>query len=169
MTARRFRLIRHHDVSGVSGTGPVAEGVQFTDGAVALRWYPDYPTTTVWDSIESVIAIHGHQGATEVEWYHADPGPDPDLNVRVRTCLPKPGRSCTRLPNQTTTSPKAPTALQTVRPTETRPRPDPAPRTWSDPSGPARRTPSGARPALAVLRPALAVLRAAVLRQPPAL
>jgi hypothetical protein len=72
MTARRFRLIRHHDVSGVSGTGPVAEGVQFTDAAVALRWYGDYPTTTVWDSIESVIAIHGHHGATEVEWY--DPG-----------------------------------------------------------------------------------------------
>ncbi len=83
MTSRRFRLIRHHDVSGVSGTGPVAEGVQFTDGAVALRWYGDYPTTTVWDSIESVIAIHGHHGATEVEWYDPDPGPDPQLQVRA--------------------------------------------------------------------------------------
>ncbi|HEY0475032.1 MAG TPA: hypothetical protein VGD34_25355 [Kribbella sp.] len=83
MTSRRFRLIRHHDVSGVSGTGPVAEGVQFTDGAVALRWYGDYPTTTVWDGIDSVIAIHGHQGATEVEWLDPDPGPDPELKVRA--------------------------------------------------------------------------------------
>jgi hypothetical protein len=82
MTSRRFRLIRHHDVSGVSGTGPVAEGVQFTDGAVALRWYGDYPTTTVWDAIDSVIAIHGHQGATEVEWLDPEAGPDPELKVR---------------------------------------------------------------------------------------
>jgi hypothetical protein len=68
LTCRCFRLIRHHDVSGVSGTGTVAEGVQFTDGAVALRWYGDYPTTTVWDNLDSVIAIHGHEGATEVRW-----------------------------------------------------------------------------------------------------
>ncbi|MEU4607243.1 hypothetical protein AB0F43_30025 [Kribbella sp. NPDC023972] len=26
MTSRRFRLIRHHDVSGVSGTGPRDSG-----------------------------------------------------------------------------------------------------------------------------------------------
>ncbi len=88
MSSRRFRLIRHHDVSGVSGTGPVAEGVQFTDGAVALRWYGDYPTTTVWDAIESVIAIHGHAGATEVEWLDPDPGPDPVLKLTPRSDLP---------------------------------------------------------------------------------
>lgn len=82
MRSRRFRLMRHEDVSGVSGTGPVAEGVQFTDGAVALRWYGDYPTTTVWDGIDSVIAIHGHSGATEVEWLDPDPGPDPAVARR---------------------------------------------------------------------------------------
>jgi hypothetical protein len=43
VTSRRFRLIRHHDVSCISGTGPVAEGLQFTDGAEAMRWYGDYP------------------------------------------------------------------------------------------------------------------------------
>jgi hypothetical protein len=88
MSSRRFRLIRHHDVSGVSGTGPVAEGVQFTDGAVALRWYGDYPTTTVWDAIESVIAIHGHSGATEVEWLDPDPGRDPVLKLKPHSDLP---------------------------------------------------------------------------------
>ncbi|GAB3831927.1 hypothetical protein [Kribbella italica] len=82
MRSRRFRLMRHEDVSGVSGTGPVAEGVQFTDGAVALRWYGDYPTTTVWDGIDSVVAIHGHGGATEVEWLDPDPGPDPAVARR---------------------------------------------------------------------------------------
>jgi hypothetical protein len=88
MSSRRFRLIRHHDVSGVSGTGPVAEGVQFTDGAVALRWYGDYPTTTVWDGIDSVVAIHGHGGATEIEWLDPEPGPDPDLRLPPRESLP---------------------------------------------------------------------------------
>ncbi|WP_329001164.1 hypothetical protein OHA18_42855 [Kribbella sp. NBC_00709] len=88
MSSRRFRLIRHQDVSGVSGTGPVAEGVQFTDGSVALRWYGDYPTTTVWDGIDSVIAIHGHGGATEVEWLDPEPGPDPDLKLPPRESLP---------------------------------------------------------------------------------
>ncbi|GAA1711892.1 hypothetical protein GCM10009745_70010 [Kribbella yunnanensis] len=87
MSSRRFRLIRHHDVSGVSGTGPVAEGVQFTDGAVALRWYGDYPTTTVWDGIESVVAIHGHGGATEVEWLDDESGPDPGPALPPRETL----------------------------------------------------------------------------------
>ncbi|MEU4192504.1 hypothetical protein AB0E69_11420 [Kribbella sp. NPDC026611] len=91
MSSRRFRLIRHYDVSGVSGTGPVAEGVQFTDGAVALRWYGDYPTTTVWDGIESVIAIHGHGGATEVEWIDPESSPDPDLQIPPpETLRPRP-------------------------------------------------------------------------------
>ncbi|WBQ02985.1 hypothetical protein [Kribbella sp. CA-293567] len=72
---RHFRLIRHHDVSGVSGTGPVAEGTQFTDGSVAVRWYGDYPSTAVWPDIDSVLAVHGHKGATEIEWLDERPIP----------------------------------------------------------------------------------------------
>lgn len=34
---RTFLLVRTYDVSGVSGTGIAAEGIEFTDGAVALR------------------------------------------------------------------------------------------------------------------------------------
>lgn len=67
---RRFILVRHEDVSTVSGTGVVAQGVQFPDGSVALRWCcPGLPpSTAVWDSVEAVIAVHGHQGKTEIEW-----------------------------------------------------------------------------------------------------
>lgn len=65
---RRFQLIRLFDVSGVSGIGVVAEGVQFDDGAVALRWKGDHPSTVAWDSIAAVLAVHGHHGATELEW-----------------------------------------------------------------------------------------------------
>lgn len=74
LCARRFKLVRHQDVSGVSGTGVVAEGVQWSDGSVALHWRGRWPTTTVWEDggIDAVIAIHGHQGATEIVW---DDGP----------------------------------------------------------------------------------------------
>lgn len=72
MMARLFQLVRHVDVTGVSGTGIVAEGVEFGDGSVAVRWAGEFPTTTVWDAIESVIAVHGHSGSTEVRWL--DPG-----------------------------------------------------------------------------------------------
>jgi hypothetical protein len=69
---RRFRLMRHTDISGVSGTGLVAHGVQFPDGSVVTRWNGVIAQTSVWASLEEVVAIHGHDGATEVEWL--DPG-----------------------------------------------------------------------------------------------
>lgn len=49
----------------------VAEGCEFTDGSVALRWRGDNPATAVWPNLESVLAVHGHQGATEVRWIEA--------------------------------------------------------------------------------------------------
>lgn len=68
---RRFQLRRVEDVNGVSGTGVVVQGVKFDDGACAIRWVSDYPSTTHHDSIENVIAVHGHGGKTVVEWLDA--------------------------------------------------------------------------------------------------
>lgn len=68
MRPRTFELVRFRDLSGVSGTGVVAEGCVFTDGSVALRWRGNNPATAVWPDLESVLAVHGHQGATEVRW-----------------------------------------------------------------------------------------------------
>lgn len=59
-------LRRHHDVSKVSGTGDVAEFAEFSDGAVAVRWHGDHPSTAAWNDIRDVEFIHGHQGATEI-------------------------------------------------------------------------------------------------------
>jgi hypothetical protein len=68
-TPCRFRLVRHEDVSGSSGIGYVAEGVRFSDGKVVLHWVTDGPrSTAVYESVKDVEAIHGHGGATEVEW-----------------------------------------------------------------------------------------------------
>lgn len=65
---RTFVLDRNHDVSGVSGVGIVAEGVQFSDGAVVIRWLGDDPSTVVWPGIEPAMRIHSHGGATKLVW-----------------------------------------------------------------------------------------------------
>jgi len=66
---RRFQLVRDEDLSGVSGTGVVCEGVQFTDGKVALRWVVGGArSTSLWDSMRDMVQVHGHDGATVVRW-----------------------------------------------------------------------------------------------------
>jgi prepilin-type processing-associated H-X9-DG protein len=64
---RVFLLIRHTDISGVSGTGVVAEGTEWTDGSVSLRWRSEHASTTFYEAgMGAVVAIHGHGGASEV-------------------------------------------------------------------------------------------------------
>lgn len=65
---RRFRLNRQNDPTGISGTGIVAEGVMFSDGTAALRWCSEFRSTAVYTSMDDVNAIHGHDGATTIEW-----------------------------------------------------------------------------------------------------
>lgn len=66
MTIMTGHLRRHFDVSKVSGTGDVAEFAEFSDGAVAVHWHGDHPSTAVWNDIRDVEFIHGHSGATEI-------------------------------------------------------------------------------------------------------
>ncbi len=65
---RRFQLRRYQDVSGVSGLGIVAFGVEWGDGHVVTHWNFDITHTDVWESMDQMIGIHGHGGATVVEW-----------------------------------------------------------------------------------------------------
>lgn len=65
---RRFELHRDRDVSGVSGVGVVAEGVQFTDGSAAIRWHGEHPSVVFWGSVSDAMDVHGHGGATRLEW-----------------------------------------------------------------------------------------------------
>ncbi len=74
---RRFYFDRQTDVSGMSGTGAVCEGVQFSDGSVVLRWLTSLSSTTLYRSIEDAIAIHGHQGATNLVWVDDLPSTPP--------------------------------------------------------------------------------------------
>ena len=68
---KRFVLNRKEDVSGVSGVGVVAEGVEFSDGSAAIRWLTAKASTTVWNSVDDAVAIHGHGGLTEVKYLDA--------------------------------------------------------------------------------------------------
>lgn len=65
-----FVLRRHHDVTGVSGTGIVADGALFPaagKGRAVVRWRGERGSTVVWDNIGHVKEIHGHDGATVIE------------------------------------------------------------------------------------------------------
>lgn len=63
---RLFHLVRDLDVSGISGTGVVAEGVEFSDGTVVIRWLSEHASTVVWPHLEAAERVHGHGGATRV-------------------------------------------------------------------------------------------------------
>lgn len=63
---RRIWLDRKRDLTGVSGTGIVAEGVVFSDGTVVLRWLTEVNSTAIYPSLDAVRRIHGHDGATEI-------------------------------------------------------------------------------------------------------
>lgn len=65
---RRFELVREEDVSGVSGTGVVAEGVAFSDGVTVLRWLRAGGSTAIYNSAEHMEQIHGHDGRTVILW-----------------------------------------------------------------------------------------------------
>jgi hypothetical protein len=65
---RRFLTYRTTDVSGISGTGIVAEGVQFHTGQCVLCWRTDKSSIAVYGSIEELELIHGHEGATKIVW-----------------------------------------------------------------------------------------------------
>lgn len=66
---RAFHLQRDEDETGISGTGRVAEGIEFSDGKVAIRWIVgQHRSTVTWDSIDAVEVIHGHGGRTRIMW-----------------------------------------------------------------------------------------------------
>jgi len=62
-----FKLVRDEDVTGISGTGVVAEVVEFSNGKVAVQWIVgDHQSTVIWDNLHAVEVIHGHGGKTRL-------------------------------------------------------------------------------------------------------
>jgi len=53
-----FRIVREYDISKVSGTGHVLDGVVFDDGVTVVRWRTPTSSTAIYDSFEDFKAIH---------------------------------------------------------------------------------------------------------------
>lgn len=65
---RTFKMLRIEDESGVSGTGYVAQGVEFDNGKCALAWLTSVSSVALYDNIEDLEEIHGHDGKTVIKW-----------------------------------------------------------------------------------------------------
>lgn len=60
MGSHSFTMYREQDVSGVSGTGTVLEGVEFSTGMVVIHWLTPPPrgSIAIFDSLEQFLEIH---------------------------------------------------------------------------------------------------------------
>jgi hypothetical protein len=74
---RRFVMYRHdmakratHDRNQKAPDAEVQfEGVMFHDGTVAIRWRTPIHSTSVWSTMEDMLAIHGHpEYGSELVW-----------------------------------------------------------------------------------------------------
>ena len=65
---RRFMLIRVEDLTGVSGTGEVAEGTVFSSGLAVIHWLREPYAMGVYQTLEDVISVHGHEGRTQLQF-----------------------------------------------------------------------------------------------------
>ena len=63
---RRFYLQRDEDASGISGTGRIAEGVQYANGWCSMMWLTEYFSLVTYPGIDHVEKIHGHNGLTRI-------------------------------------------------------------------------------------------------------
>lgn len=68
---RRFYLQRESDPSGVSGTGRVADGVEFASGWIALHFDPQIKgihSVYFYRDLGDMYQLHGHGGKTRIVW-----------------------------------------------------------------------------------------------------
>lgn len=64
--SRLFVLERSEDDSGVSGTGVVAEGCEFTNGTCTLSWLTSAHSVGVYPNLKELERIHGHGGKAKI-------------------------------------------------------------------------------------------------------
>ncbi|MAT45040.1 MAG: hypothetical protein CL609_22130 [Anaerolineaceae bacterium] len=65
---RRFVLVRCEDINGISGTGEVAEGTVFRSGMAVINWLREPFAIGVYQTMEDVILVHGHEGRTQIQF-----------------------------------------------------------------------------------------------------
>lgn len=63
----------HNELQKNADSEPQFEGVIWTDGTVTLRWLTACRSTSVWNSVEDMLNIHGHpEYGTEIIWHDGD-------------------------------------------------------------------------------------------------
>jgi hypothetical protein len=69
--ARIFKMVRNGDETGVSGTGVVADGIEFPNGMVSVCWRSKTPSVNVYRSFVEFKHVHidAHpSNDTEIKW-----------------------------------------------------------------------------------------------------
>lgn len=61
-----FYLMRYEDVNGKSGTGIVGMGVVLPSGRAVLEWTTFTKSLNIYDTLDQLKEIHGHEGCTEI-------------------------------------------------------------------------------------------------------
>lgn len=70
--ARVFQMVRNADETGVSGTGVVADGIEFPNGMVSVCWRSKTPSVNVYRSFVEFKHVHidAHpSNDTEIHWF----------------------------------------------------------------------------------------------------
>lgn len=63
----------HNELQKNPDDMPQFEGVIFTDGTVAIRWLTACRSTSVWNSMEDMLNVHGHpEYGTYIAWHDGD-------------------------------------------------------------------------------------------------
>ena len=53
-----FKMYRKYDISGVSGTGYILDGIIFDDGITIVKWRSNHSSISIFKSFEDFKAIH---------------------------------------------------------------------------------------------------------------
>ncbi len=68
--------VTHTEKQRNSNNEPQFEGVIWSDGTVTLRWMTACRSTSVWQSMEDCLAVHGHpEYGTHIVWHDGDEHP----------------------------------------------------------------------------------------------
>jgi hypothetical protein len=65
---RRFLVIRNQEVSDIPNSDVIAEGTVFSDGMSVIRWLREPCSMSVFNTVDDVLAVHGHEGKTQLQF-----------------------------------------------------------------------------------------------------
>lgn len=70
MFRRQVPTETHDENQRNAPDAPQFQGVVFDDGRVAVRWLTAKRSVSVWDSMDDMLAIHGHpEYGSELVWH----------------------------------------------------------------------------------------------------